>query len=176
MTRLLAQLRRLRGDRAGATALEFALVAPMFFALLFSYYDVGLLMLRQVMLTHAVDKTMRDVRVSTSYVDLDTFIGNVCDRAMILPACRNTLVVDLVPVGKRAVALPSGNAPCRDPAVSDMRPHMRYQPNSPGRILFVRVCAVAKPILPGYSAARAMPVNSEGEVQIVTTTAFMGEE
>ena len=172
----MERLRGLRRDDRGTAALEFAMVAPMFFALMFSFYDIGLLMLRQVMLSQAVDKTMREVRVALTPMNLNDFISDVCDRAFVLPKCKSTLVVDLRPVGRLAVNLPTDNAPCRNPSVKDMKPLMRYEPNNPGEILYVRVCAVATPILPGYSIARSLPTNSAGEVQIVSTTAFIGEQ
>ena len=174
--RLRGRLDGIRRDERGTAALEFAIISPLFIALLLSFYDVGLLMLRQVMLTQAVDKTMREVRVSVPPMGLDQFISNVCDRAFILPDCKSTLVVDLRPVGKLAVNLPTDTAPCRDPQVKDMKPLMRYQPNNPGKILYVRVCAVATPLLPHEAVAPHLAKNLAGEVMIVSTTAFMGEQ
>ena len=176
MRRVIDRLRGIRRDEKGTAALEFALVAPMFFALMFSFYDIGLLMLRQIMLSQAVDKTMREVRITTPPMVLDDFIDGVCDRAFILPKCKSTLMVDLRPVGKLATNLPTGAAPCRDTKVANMKPLMTYQPNNPGRVLYVRVCAVATPILPGYSIAAHLPTNEAGEVQIVSSTAYMGEQ
>ena len=167
-------LGRFRRDQRGVTALEFALLSPVIIAMMFSFYDVGIVMVRSSLLSQAVDKSMRDVRL-TGKVPLDTFIANVCDRAMILTDCERQLVVDMVPVGNRAVNLPASSAPCKDPNISDMRPLMRYQPSVQGQILFVRVCATSAPLVPWGLGKVLVGDNPDGASRIVVTTAFMAE-
>ena len=176
--RLHRGARRLRRDESGVTVVEFALIAPVFLALTFASYDVGIVMLRQSLLAQAVDKTMRDVRLSdsTAQVPLDTFIKNVCDRSLIIIDCEKQLVVDLVPIGPRAVNVPDTAAPCTDVGPSDdfIRPLMRYQPNVRGQILFVRVCATSAPLVP-WGLSNYLVSNKTGRAHIVVTSAFMGE-
>ncbi|SJZ65603.1 TadE/TadG family type IV pilus assembly protein [Consotaella salsifontis] len=50
-------------DRGGAAALEFALVAPIFFALVFSIFEAGWLMTQSMMLDQAVEGTVRLLRL-----------------------------------------------------------------------------------------------------------------
>jgi Flp pilus assembly protein TadG len=52
-------LRRFLRDRAGATAVEFGLTAPVFFALLFGLIDGGLLLWTQLGLQHATEMAAR---------------------------------------------------------------------------------------------------------------------
>ena len=169
------RLREFRRNDEGTAAIEFTIIAPIFFAMMFSFYDVGMLMLRQVMLNQAVDMTMREVRIAKpGEWDARRFIDTVCGRTYVLPKCKATMMVDQQAVGRLAVNLPADNVPCRNPKNTTIAP-MQYSPSSSGQVMFLRVCAVASPLLPGYAFARHLPTNSAGEVQIITTTAFMGE-
>lgn len=57
--RLLATLRRFRGSRRGSAAVEFALVAPMFFALLFAIIESALMFLASQVLESASQNSAR---------------------------------------------------------------------------------------------------------------------
>lgn len=178
-SQLPGRLRAARTDESGTTALEFALVAPLFFALLFSFYDVGMLMLREAMLSHAVEKTIRDLRI-TGDVTVDEFIEDVCTRSFVVADCENSMVIDLTPVGDRGVNLPSDNAPCQDANTPVLSPHMRYSPMEQGEIMFMRVCVTSAPLVTanfmGYNFAKLLAAGSEdGKARIVVATAFMEE-
>ncbi|MBR0801888.1 pilus assembly protein, partial [Bradyrhizobium jicamae] len=51
-------------DTSGASALEFGLIAPVFFAFLFGVIEFGLLMWTQVGMQHAVEVTARCASVN----------------------------------------------------------------------------------------------------------------
>ena len=55
-------LRRLRADNAGATAIEFGIVAAPFFALMLALIEVSLVFFGTFTLENAVDKTSRMIR------------------------------------------------------------------------------------------------------------------
>jgi len=57
-------LRRFLRDRAGATAVEFGLTAPVFFALVFGLIDGGLLLWTQLGLQHATEMAARCASVN----------------------------------------------------------------------------------------------------------------
>ncbi|MCK1577180.1 TadE/TadG family type IV pilus assembly protein [Bradyrhizobium sp. 174] len=57
--RLLATLRRFRSSRRGSAAVEFALVAPMFFALLFAIIESALMFLASQVLESASQNSAR---------------------------------------------------------------------------------------------------------------------
>jgi Flp pilus assembly protein TadG len=52
-------VRRFRKSRAGATAVEFAMVAPLFFGLLFAILETGTLFLRQTAMEAGVEEAKR---------------------------------------------------------------------------------------------------------------------
>jgi Flp pilus assembly protein TadG len=80
-------LRRFRRNRAGSTVVEFALVAPMFFALLFAIIETGIVFFADQMLETGVQDTGRLIYTSqtqsagTSQVD---FKQGLCDQVVML--------------------------------------------------------------------------------------------
>lgn len=59
MRRLAVRLRTLRQEQCGAAAIEFAFIAPMFFALLLSVVDVGRYMWTLNTIQYAIDEAVR---------------------------------------------------------------------------------------------------------------------
>lgn len=55
-------------DEEGGTALEFALAAPMFFAVLLSIFEVAVIFGTNVMLEAAANRAAREVRVGEIYI------------------------------------------------------------------------------------------------------------
>ena len=75
-------LLRLGNDASGATAVEFALTAPIFLALLFGLLEVARALLTQGMLTYAVQEGSRFAVANVSSTEgqikavfLDSFVG-----------------------------------------------------------------------------------------------------
>lgn len=56
-------LKHFLGDKAGAAAIEFALIAPMLLALIFSTLEAGWTMVQTIMLDRALDMTVRELRI-----------------------------------------------------------------------------------------------------------------
>ncbi len=59
MRRFALRLRALRQEQGGAAAVEFAIIAPMFFALLLSVIDVGRYMWTLNTIQYATDEAVR---------------------------------------------------------------------------------------------------------------------
>lgn len=89
-SRLLHLLRRFGRHRRGAAAVEFALVAPMFFALLFAIIETALVFFAGQLLETGTQDAARAFLTSqvqsnnTSAVD---FKQSICDRVAALMAC-----------------------------------------------------------------------------------------
>lgn len=81
---MMRALSRLKSSRSGATAIEFALVGPVFLMMIFGTFEVGLISLYSTMLDEGADAGatyMRDIRVfnkKTVYSDQDLRKA-VCD-------------------------------------------------------------------------------------------------
>lgn len=82
-------------DRSGATAVETALVAAPFFALLIAALQLGLIYLSQAALEIATDKTTRSVLTGadqTAGMTQQQFLAAVCSNLPSILSCSNVMV------------------------------------------------------------------------------------
>ncbi len=93
-------LRRLKNDRSGATAIEFAIVAVPFFALMIAIIEISLVFLGSFVLENAVDQASRMVRTGQAQqqgFDKDRFKDEICGTVSGLFDCKNGLKLDVRP-------------------------------------------------------------------------------
>ncbi|HRN84610.1 MAG TPA: pilus assembly protein [Hyphomicrobium sp.] len=118
-------MRGFRADARGTTAVEFALVATPFFALMMGIMTVGMQYLTLHTLEHAVSEASRQIRTGQAQkagLTVAGFRQMICDEAGSLVACDSRLVVhfrsgerfrDLVPmpncVSDGSLTPPSGS-------------------------------------------------------------------
>ena len=173
---MLLSIRRMLGCDRASSALEFGLVAPMFFGFLFTFYDVGLHMLRQALLSSAVDKTVRELRIGKGPADVDEFTQVVCRRSLIMPRCDDTLVVSQVKI-ERGSDLPDEGVTCaeREPGGTVLKPSLEWTQGTPPDVMYVRVCALANSLIGGPWGVGRTLKDENGDTRITTTTAYMSE-
>jgi len=70
------KLQRLRSDTEGATAVEFAVMAPLFLVLTFGVIEVGLLMWIVLGLQHGVEMAARCATINTTLCNTTSDIQN----------------------------------------------------------------------------------------------------
>ena len=107
---MLAPLRRLgrrwRGDRRGATAVEFAIIAAPFFFMIFAIIQLALHFMVQVTLDNATATAARQLRTGTVVADgssdtsgASSFATSICNNMSWLQSqCSNNLTVDVRPL------------------------------------------------------------------------------
>ncbi len=84
-------LRRFRRNRRGSAAVEFALVAPVFFALLFAIIETSLVFFASQVLETGVQDSSRLIYISQS-VTAASFKQDLCNRVAALFSCANVCV------------------------------------------------------------------------------------
>jgi Flp pilus assembly protein TadG len=91
-------LKKFRRDSSGATAVEFAMIAPVFFLMLFVIAETGLMMFTEYVLQTSVQEAARFVRTgqaqSTGMAAAD-FKGKVCRLASVIINCNSKVTVYL---------------------------------------------------------------------------------
>jgi hypothetical protein len=167
-------LRRFRRNTLGASAVEFALVLPVFLALVLSTFEAGWLMVQSIMIDHALDKTIRDLRIG---LIADTSMQNVrkivCSKARVLIRCERSLALEFIPITS-AADYPTDNARCID-RTSEIEPVLRFNPGARMQTVYVRACFVVNPITPFLGAGMSLPVDQRGEHRLIATSAFANE-
>ncbi|CAN5210645.1 pilus assembly protein [soil metagenome] len=92
-------VRRFGGSRRGSAAVEFALVAPMFFALIFAIIETSLVFFAGQVLETANQDTARLLLISSAPSQA-AYKQALCDRVSVILACANVYVdVRLYPAG-----------------------------------------------------------------------------
>jgi Flp pilus assembly protein TadG len=130
-------LRRLRRDRRGSAAVEFALVAPVFFALLFAIIETAIVFFAGQVLETVTQDSARLImtgQAQTASYSAAQFKAQVCSRIVALFDCSGGIYVDVQ-------SYPAfTNVTITDPiAAGVFQPAMNYSPGGAGDIVVVRV-------------------------------------
>jgi Flp pilus assembly protein TadG len=128
-------LRRFRRHRRGSAIVEFALVAPVFFALLFAIIEMAMVFFAQQVLESMTEQAARMVLTGRAGADKTLFKTNyVCNQISVLFSCANVFVdVQSYPQFSNIVINPQiDSGGCFVPPTS-------YIPGGPGDIVVVRL-------------------------------------
>jgi hypothetical protein len=172
-------LNRFCSGQDGSATIEFVLLFPMFMFLFLTGFESGYYMVRNAMVERAVDISVREIRLGGGAVpDLKTLKRNICDQALILPDCINSLQIEMVPVAVAPGALASKAGPVRcvdkeskiDPATATT-----YEIGGENEMMLVRVCALSQPLFPTTRLGLGMQADAQGNYAIVALAAFVNE-
>ena len=131
-------LRRFRRNRRGSAAVEFALVAPVFFALLFAIIETAIVFFAGQVLETVTQDSARMImtgQAQTGGFTQGQFKDYVCGRINVLFDCVNGIYVDVQ-------SYPAfTNVSITDPidGGKNFIPTMQYSPGAPGDIVVVRL-------------------------------------
>jgi Flp pilus assembly protein TadG len=136
-----AALRRFRRNRRASAAVEFALVAPVFFALLFAIIETGIIFFAgQVLETMTQDSArliMTGQAQAAAYTQTQFQTNVVCAQIPALFTCANVYVdVESYPSGSFASVPP---LPSQIDGTRNFINNMQYSPGGPGDIVVVRL-------------------------------------
>ena len=164
--------------KSGIAAVEFALVAPIFFALIFSLFETGWLMTRTALIDNAVAEVGRTIytgaAVSDATISQASLKQQICDRTFVISDCLNNLTLEVTTITSLA-SIPQTGEVCRDSNDAIPKPAATYNPGLSSQISFVRVCISTKIFTPLLGVGMALPKNSHGRFEIVSTLAFVNE-
>jgi Flp pilus assembly protein TadG len=138
-------LRRFRRNRAGSAAVEFALVAPVFFALLFAIIETGIIFFANQVLETVTQDSARIIMTgqaqAAAYTQANFNSQVVCPAgslAKVLFTCAN-ISVDVESYSSGSfTSVPSPLPTQIDPAKQFIN-NMQYSPGGPGDIVVVRM-------------------------------------
>lgn len=171
-------LRRLKENQDGATALEFAILAVPFFALLFSIVELAIVFFMNSSLTHSMNEAARDIRTGEfqgSCGGAAEFKTAICDR-MSIGTCDN-LRIDVVssPSGRFQPNLLPVTPITPDPSDPD-KPTLtpdNYMQTAARSVVVVRAQYFHKLAFPGEFTRLS---NQPGNHRVITaSTAFRNE-
>ena len=143
-------------DENGSATVEFVILFPLLFGLFLTSVDMSIQMLRQVSLDHAVDKTLRYVRLVDPATLDNPISANDIKRAVCQqtnattdrqPNCVANLTVELRPVDPDALNSVDTTVRCVN-REEDVSPVLEFNPGAQEQeLMMVRVCRVSNPFI-----------------------------
>lgn len=179
MIRFISRLKR-RGARLlrredGNATVEFMLVVPVYLTLMTMSLELSMITLRQTMLERGLDIAVRDIRLGTGTSPThDGIKRKICDEAMIINDCMNSVRLEMIPSDMRNLTTLGGQAQCTDRGEQGA-PVLTFTPGQQNQLMFLRACAKFDPLFPTWQLARTLQKDSGGQVAIVTMSAFVQE-
>lgn len=143
--------RKALNNRNGSVAVEFAFVAPIFFALMFSLFEVGWFYFVNAQVDATVQRAARMIRTGQAQqqaLDRNDFFNEVCPDLTIFGGCNDKLTIEVETFNSFA-ALAADNSPviCRDDNPEEINA-IAYDPGADGDIVRVRICLIYQTINP----------------------------
>lgn len=173
-------LSRFVKNREGATAVEFALVALPFFALLFAIIETALLFWTTQVLEIAVADASRKIYTGQFQADTagmmspgeitDRFRDEICSRVTALFSCASMVEID---IQRFAGGFPNAGLPLPINDGNFDASDFGYQPSGPSEIVVVRA-AMAYPVFVSLMNPGMANLNG-GKRLIMASAAFRNE-
>lgn len=179
MSCLVKKLRRFRRKEDGSATIEFVLLFPVFISLFLLGFESGFFMVRNVIFERAVDIAIRDVRLGNGRVpEFDDLKANICSNALLLNDCVDNIQIEMQTVQ----IVPGGIDPLRTPtrcvdtlSEEDQSQFTTFDLGEQNSMMVVRVCSLMQPFFPTTRLGAGLGVDSEGNVAMVVTSAFVNE-
>lgn len=181
MRKLTCQLRgwiaRKVRDEEGSSTIPFIMFLPFFMMLILSSLEMGVYLMRQVMLERAVDLSVRDLRLGRwKDPTHDDFKRVVCSRAGMIPDCMSVMVLELRSVSTVTWQPLSAGATCVDRAAPMLPEDMpEFDAGEGDEMMLIRACIKADPVFPTTGLGLHLPKDNTGAYALISTTAFVNE-
>lgn len=170
---MMGEVLSFKDKKDGSTAVEFGLIGPIFFGLLFSLIELAWLLTRVVVVTHVVHEAARDVK-NGEISSVADFEQAVCDRFNIISNCANNILTEAVIINGLS-DIPSTSAQCQASSNETFKPAVDYDSGNGSETVFLRVCVIVPLVTPGLGLGASLPQTSSGEFAIVASIAFQNE-
>ena len=157
----------------GNASVEFVLLIPVVFAIFTASLETSVVMLRSNMLQHALDTTMRDLRlgslVNPTQGSLKTLI---CGKMSLANECDTSLVIEIVPISNWV--MPANGTACVNKAAA-VTPVTTVNIGQRNDLMMIRVCLVQDLVYPTSGLSLSLPVDANGDYHILAVSAYVNE-
>lgn len=168
-------VKRWLGDETGAVVADFAIMLPVFVMFLLSSVEMGFLSFRQTMLERGLDLAVRDLRLGlVENPSHATVKADICKYSGFLPDCENSLRLEMQPVDLRAYTMLAGDVDCIDKS-EEIEPVRTFIAGGSNELMILRACIQVAPIFPSVGLGDQIAKDGNGDVSLVSVTAFVNE-
>lgn len=175
MGNIIERLKHYHGDEEGVATLEFVIAFPFVFAMIVATFDAGLLMMKYVVLENALDRIVRDVRltgIADGDAGADFFKQEVCNIAELINDCEASLHVEMTPIDTSFTFTPPA-VTCVD-RDADNPPATTFTTGAPDDIVYIRACLVVDRYFPS-ALSGIFTVDGSGGIQLIADSAYVVE-
>lgn len=166
------------GDERGSTAVEFAIVAPLFLAIVFSILEAGWYFFVRSSVEQAGANAARLIRTGQAQdgVSRDAFFNEICRVVDTFGECEKTLTIDVARFANfSALAADLSEPVCRDADDPTIK-GAQFDESDYGaqrEIVRVRICFLYKPINPALGLNLAQ--TEDGRRKMISVSIFRNE-
>lgn len=172
--------RRFGKDRSGSTAVEFAIVAPLFLTMMFSTFEVGWFFFANSIVDASVGDASRKIKtgqVQKSFGDaqdkFDDMYDDICDVVKSFGGCTNRLTIEVDTYNTfTELAADTTPATCADAPPDDVAA-LPFNPGDELQIVRVRICYLYTTLNPAIGMNLAEPGTNKR--RIISSAIFRNE-
>jgi Flp pilus assembly pilin Flp len=175
MTRFFRRLARFWRAEDGVAAMEFVLMVPVLLAVFLSAFECALLMTRSILLEHAVDVTMRELRLGHYGKVTNALLKDeICRRTILFEDCSHNISIQLDRVSQTNWSIPTPPPQCVN-SDDESEPVVALEVGQSNELMLARVCVSLPAIFPGMGLALRLPQDELGDYALVARTTFVVE-
>ena len=181
MYALSQKIKSFVADTNAAASIEFVIIAPILFFMVFSIFEAGWLMTKQTMLARGLNMAIRDLRLgkvtgADSAEIHENIKAKICEKAMIFRDCSALLHLEVREIDL-ATGIPWSSPTCVDRGTEDVAPLVVSTGNHDDdpSTMFVRACVVVDPLIPGSGLGAHLTKDPTGGYHMVAFSAFRNE-
>ncbi len=168
-------LKRFQKDNAGHASIEFAIMFPVFFFILLSSIELGVMTVRSALLERALDVVVREVRLTTGTAPSHQALKEMlCEETNVVPDCLNNLALEMYLIDPRAWTDISASATCTNRA-EEVDPVTSFSNGMDNELMILRACAKFDPMFSEIGLSSYLERDSSGDSAIVAMSAFVQE-
>lgn len=181
MYALTQKMKSFAADTEAAASVEFVIIAPILFFMVFSMFEAGWLMTKQTMLSRGLNMAIRDLRLGKvggedSAEIHENIKAKVCEKAMIFRNCNLYLHLEVREINL-AEGIPWTSPTCVDRGTEEVAPLVvaTGRHDEDPSTMFVRACVVVDPLIPGTGLGVHLTKDDTGGYHMVAFSAFRNE-
>lgn len=168
---------RLISDTRGVTAVEFAIIGPVFFTLMFSALELGFVLTKEMLLDNAASDVSREIytgAASNGVVTQDDLVAQICETVSLIDSgCVDNLTIELTTISAFQ-SIPNSAATCVD-SDEPINPKANFNPGAATSIVYMRICLTTNIYTPGLGLGLKLPKTDNGKLQLTSALAFANE-
>lgn len=168
-------LRKFRKDQSGHASIEFAIMFPVFFVILLSAIEIGVMTTRLALFERSLDIVVREIRLTTGTAPSHQALKEMlCEETSVVPDCLNNLALEMYLVDPREWYDIAQRATCTNRA-EEVAPTTAFQHGMDNELMILRACAKFTPLFKDLGVSSYVSRDSSGDSALIAMSAFVQE-